>query len=1326
MAICILLVTIAIFGSINYFTWIYDSGKNGNNEVITEDFDSLSITNLYPTQKGYDESELIEEGDARGARGARAVEYWATFQFDYSNTGNSSTKAPETNNTLWKFKVEEKNSEIYSTPIVVNDYVYFTTTTGDTGYLYAVDRKSGEQKWKFNLQKGTYGTPTFSNGYIYVGTGTEMDTSGNHVYRIKADTGTEDTNFRIQILEGAVTGAPVIIDKPGLMEDRLYYGTLKENIVYSYNLGTPQPQPDTYQVSNPGTSSNDGIWSSVAYYNSNPPKLLFTTNSESTGIGIPRGLYCLNAEDIKNELWKFPTTDIGLRFQTYSSPTLFYDPYAMQGKVLFGAGIEYMSKPNEAILYCLDITTGAQLWNFTTIDGGLGYGIVSSPVVAYDKIFFGATNGKLYALDLNGKHLWNFTTDNSINGIYSSPAVADGKIYFGSTDKFFYCLNVHDGSLIWKYNAEDDGQTGEYGVCSSPSIAYNRVFVGAGNGYLYCFGSKGSQPPTISIDKPKNNELVNGTVEISGTADDDIAVTSVQVKIDNGSWINTSITTNTWSHSWNTTEVPDGPHEIFARAFDESGFTKTNRTVIVHNAGGEMFIHLTSHTDGQIVSGITKFQGVARHSLGTILEVQINIDNSTTWLKVNGTTNWFYLWDTTEVEDGEYEIKARAFDGMTNSTPIMITVNVRNYVIDPSTGIYPMFRANQNRIGITGYKVPPEGKVLWKFETENAIESSAIFYNNKIYFGSDDWFIYCLDAKTGILEWKYETANQVRSTPTIANRRLYIGSQDYNFYCLNALSGEFIWKYRTGGEIDSSPLIVGNNVYFGSYDGYLYALNTTTGNVTWKFKTDNEIWGSPAFYDGGIYVGTRNGKMYYVWASNGTVRWNKTTNQLASLHGIYSTPMITGGKLIFGSEDNLVYCYNATSGERLWMFKTSGYVYSSAASSSGKVFISSLEEENDGILYAIPLEDPNGDGLITSTEVIWKFQTHDFDGGSSPTVSVSSGKVVIGSNLGSSGGDGKIFCLDVETGDEYWNYTTGGDIHGTPIIALNHVYIGSLDNYMYCLGEKPSVQNYSEIKIDISIPVTRVLAGHAIENITLTASTQDDEPIAQAWYNFAVTKGYLSAYFGTAFEDGTYTISYIAPEPSKVKDNITVVLSVNATRYPYKIGKNSVNITVEPRSQPSKNDSKNGDDDDDGTGGDDFLNPKNTNIILIIVILLILNIIVFGSFYATWRKTRRLTQPPKAEPRVETIEKSEKVIEKEESKSKPETTPTKTQTSQPSPVPKQSSQAAKPTPPAKLATTKPAAETVEPEKVTDPTVAITDPTPSTQPTTQAAQTAKKD
>jgi outer membrane protein assembly factor BamB len=940
--------------------------------------------------------------------------------------------------------------------------------------------------------------------------------------------------------------------------------------------------------------------------------------------------------------WHFLPEEGTDHIRTYSTPTIFQD------RVLIGMGLS--GSKNAGKLYCLDINSGGMLWNFTTGDGGFGYGVATSPVVAYNKIIFGACDGKLYALDYDGNQLWNFTTGDTTDGIYSSPAVADNKVYFGSSDNVFYCLNVHNGSVLWKYDLSVDGPKGTYGVVSAPAIAYNRVLVGGNNGYLYCFGSLGTEPPTISIQKPSNNKLVKGVVEISGVADDDIEVTSVQIRIDDGDWINVT-GKYTWTFNWDSKEVINGPHTIYARAFDKDGFVLTNITLIVNNGLDDMLVIVTSHKSGQIVSGTTKFEGTAYHSLNKLQAVQINIDNSTLWDTANGTSKWFLNWDTNEYLDGEYLIQFRAFDGENFSLPIGLFVNVSNYK-EPILNFTPMFRSDRSRIGTYNSKVPNSSKELWNFTTENQIESSAVYYNGKIYFGSDDYFVYCLDSKSGTLIWKYETANQVRSSPVIAQGKLFIGSHDYYLYCLNAQSGELIWRKRTAGAIDSSPLVLNETVYFGSYDGKVYCLNISDKTEIWTFDTGDEIWGSPAYWDGCIYIGSLNGHMYCIWAQNGTERWNFSGNLIDQFHGIYSAPTIVDNKLIFGSEDKFVYCLDSSDGKVIWKFKTTGFVYSSAAVNNSKVFISSLESNNDGILYALPLNDPNLDTLIAPSEVLWKFRTHDFDGGSSPVVSTVSSMVLIGSNAGSAGGIGRLYCIDENTGTEIWNFTVNGDIHGTPLLANDLVYIGSLNEKMYCLGKlgdngngngqgNGDDKNKTKIIVSIEISGTEVVAGHAIESIIFTATTANGTPIPQTWFTFEVTKGALSDYYGTAFDDGTYNVSFIAPN---IKKQATITLTGTASRFGYSNGTASIIINVKPL-PADENGEKEGEDKLE----DEIWKPKYYMLWVLIIILIIATLLIFGLLVRTKGKLNRLEKGEEEtkESDKKKIKKSEKQVKKQ-------------------------------------------------------------------------------
>ena len=54
---------------------------------------------------------------------------------------------------------------------------------------------------------------------------------------------------------------------------------------------------------------------------------------------------------------------------------------------------------------------------------------------------------------------------------------------------------------------------------------------------------------------------------------------------------------------------------------------------------------------------------------------------------------------------------------------------------------------------------------------------------------------------------------------------VYFGSNDGYLYAVDAASGDPIRRYEAGSAVYSSPAVVDGVVYFGSRDGYLYAVD---------------------------------------------------------------------------------------------------------------------------------------------------------------------------------------------------------------------------------------------------------------------------------------------------------------------------------------------------------------------------------------------------------------------------------------------------------------------------------------------------------------------
>jgi outer membrane protein assembly factor BamB len=175
-----------------------------------------------------------------------------------------------------------------------------------------------------------------------------------------------------------------------------------------------------------------------------------------------------------------------------SSGVAIYGTPAIAGEFVYIAG--YSGK-----VYAYTKDTLAMRWVYPR-EGYLDP-IVGGVVVDQEKIFFGGSDGNVYALDaVTGDKIWEFPTGDKI---WSTPAVSDGTVYIGSFDKKLHALNAADGSKKWEFEAEGS-------IVSTPLVNNGTVYIGSFDRHLYAVdtttGKQIWQFPATEDDenKPEN------------------------------------------------------------------------------------------------------------------------------------------------------------------------------------------------------------------------------------------------------------------------------------------------------------------------------------------------------------------------------------------------------------------------------------------------------------------------------------------------------------------------------------------------------------------------------------------------------------------------------------------------------------------------------------------------------------------------------------------------------------------------------------------------------------------------------------------------------
>src|ERR1039458_1179537 len=227
----------------------------------------------------------------------------------------------------------------------------------------------------------------------------------------------------------------------------------------------------------------------------------------------------------------------------------------------------------------------------------------------------------------------------------------------------------------------------------------------------------------------------------------------------------------------------------------------------------------------------------------------------------------------------------------------------------------------------------------WSWATQGQVDSSPAVANGGVYVGSDDGYLYALNASTGQQIWTAaNTGAPIQSSPAVANGVVYVGSLDNNLYAFNASTGQQLWSAPTGGPINSSPAVANGVVYVGSQDNNLYAFNAATGQRLWTAATGGSIASSPAVANGVVYVGSWDNNLYAFNAATGQLLWSAATREV-----IQSSPAVANGVVYVGSNDNNLYAFNAATSQLLWSAATGQVDQSSPAVANGVVYVGSWD-----------------------------------------------------------------------------------------------------------------------------------------------------------------------------------------------------------------------------------------------------------------------------------------------------------------------------------------------------------------------------------------------
>ena len=438
---------------------------------------------------------------------------------------------------------------------------------------------------------------------------------------------------------------------------------------------------------------------------------------------------------------------------------------------------------------------------------------------------------------------------------------------------------------------------------------------------------------------------------------------------------------------------------------------------------------------------------------------------------------------------------------------------------EPNTGDWPMWGGTPDRNMVSAMKgLPTDWDVKTKKNIKWAADLGSQSYGNPVVAGG---MVFVGTNNEGLRDPKQPGDRGV-------------------LMAFRESTGEFLWqqthiKLESGRANDwpyqgvaSSPLVQDGRLYYVSNRAVLFCLDIegfrdgendgpvtdekltspTDPDVIWSFDMMEEVGtyphnlanSSPTVWGDLLFVSTSNGQdeshvnvpsprapaIIAVNKLTGKLIWEDNSVEDRILHGQWSTPAVgtIGGvvQVVSAQGDGQVRGYEALTGKKLWEFdtnpkdavwpKTRNEVIATPVIYQDRVYIANGQDpehgEGTGHFYAI---DATKRGDITQTGRIWHF---DKLRRSISTAAVADGLVYI------SDFSGYLYCLDANTGQEYWMHDLFAATWASPFVADGKIYIGDEDGDVTVLQHGKEKKVLAEMNMGNSVYATPAPAHGAL------------------------------------------------------------------------------------------------------------------------------------------------------------------------------------------------------------------------------------------------------
>lgn len=197
-----------------------------------------------------------------------------------------------------------------------------------------------------------------------------------------------------------------------------------------------------------------------------------------------------------------------------------------------------------------------------------------------------------------------------------------------------------------------------------------------------------------------------------------------------------------------------------------------------------------------------------------------------------------------------------------------------------------------------------------------------------------------------------------------------------------------------------------------------------SNRVLWSNNTGGNEYSSPVVAGGRVFIGSIDRNLYCFNATTGERLWRFNAG-----NSLQASPAVTpdGGRVIIGNVNRNVYCVNVNDGSSAWSATVDGGMDGSPLVHGGKAYISTLA----GSLYCLDVATGAQDWRVA-------------DAGGEASPATEDGRLF-------SVGDSRLWCLDLATGAHFWNVTVS-EFYSSPTASGGYVYLPGGDGSVSCFN----------------------------------------------------------------------------------------------------------------------------------------------------------------------------------------------------------------------------------------------------------------------------------